>query len=138
MIDPTTGDIDLGSGATAGPGLTEQAFRASPPGAAADPIPAAPPWSGWRVRRHGASGAMFAISLRFQAGKLALAEIVELDPDAGGWDDWSEQKELAKKARHDALLAAWLGPPPWKYAWGEVTSTFDPRGGYAGITVRYA
>ena len=137
MIDPATGEIDLGAGLRVGAGFDEQAFLASPLGAKAEAQPAAKPWANYRVRYHARGGRLFSVVLRFDAGKLAMVQLVEIEDEGGGWDSWSEQKEIEKKARHDEWLDALLGPPPYRYSWGEITSEFDPRGGFSSIVVRY-
>jgi len=52
--------------------------------------------------------------------------------------EWTEQLELERKAKHDSWLRSELGKPPYDYAWGSVTSDFDPRGCVSEIIVTYA
>ena len=50
---------------------------------------------------------------------------------------WTEALEMERKARHDIWIAQELGPGPHKYAWGSVSSDFDPRGCASEIIVVY-
>jgi hypothetical protein len=51
--------------------------------------------------------------------------------------EWTEERELERKAAHDRWLLAELGIPPYEYAWGRVASEFDPRGLASEIIVVY-
>jgi hypothetical protein len=53
-------------------------------------------------------------------------------------EDWSEKHELDRKALHDEWLLAELGEPPYEYAWGNVTSDYDPKGRVSEIIITYA
>lgn len=50
---------------------------------------------------------------------------------------WSEARELDRKSTHDRWLAQELGNGPYEYAWGSITSDFDPRGCSSEIIVVY-
>ncbi|MEX0733035.1 MAG: hypothetical protein WD051_00195 [Steroidobacteraceae bacterium] len=52
--------------------------------------------------------------------------------------EWTEQLELARKAKHDSWLRAEIGDPPYDYRWGSVTSDYDPRGCVSEIIITYA
>jgi hypothetical protein len=53
-------------------------------------------------------------------------------------NEWTEQHEHERKARHDAWLHAELGEPPFEYTWGKVVSEFDDRACISEIIVTYA
>jgi hypothetical protein len=64
------------------------------------------------------------------------------------WDDWSEEKELAHRDAHDALLVELLGPGvrearpggselTYTLPWGDVWSTYDARSGGSTIGTRF-
>jgi hypothetical protein len=53
-------------------------------------------------------------------------------------NEWTEQLELERKAKHDTWLRAELGNPPYKYSWGRVDSEFDGKGCVSEIIVTYA
>lgn len=52
--------------------------------------------------------------------------------------NWTTELEQERKLKHDEWLRAELGPPPYEFAWGTVTSEFDPRGCVSDIIVSYA
>lgn len=54
------------------------------------------------------------------------------------WLDSQEALEQENKIKNDALLTELLGPPPYKYAWGEVLSVYDNKGGASCILVRFS
>lgn len=62
--------------------------------------------------------------------------LMSIPSDAKG--TWSEELELERKAKHDSWLRTELGEPPYEYAWGTVTSDYDPRGCVSEIIVTYA
>lgn len=53
------------------------------------------------------------------------------------WNDWSESEEKGKKEKHDEWLLRNIGKPPYKFAWGEISSNYDPRSGSSIITIKY-
>lgn len=52
-------------------------------------------------------------------------------------NEWTEQLELCRKAKHDAWLRSEFGKPPYKYSWGRVDSEFDGKGCVSEIIVTY-
>jgi hypothetical protein len=53
------------------------------------------------------------------------------------WDNWTIEKQMEKKRKHDAWLINEIGLPPYEYYWGGISSNYDPRSGSSTITVRY-
>ena len=53
-------------------------------------------------------------------------------------NEWTEQLEHERKAKHDTWLRAELGEPPYEYPWGEIVSEFDGRACVSEIIVVYA
>ena len=88
------------------------------------------------------NGIPVLIDIGFEGGVLRSVGIAAsskaLGRAAQDWSDWSEAREMQKKALHDQILANAYGRPPYRFAWGEITSSYDPRGGSSDITVRYA
>jgi len=94
-------------------------------------------------------GAAFVFHLHFEGERLHGYSLSLSDARYGSsWDDWSEEKELARRGAHDTWLIAALGEgqreasprgPELRYAlpWGEVWSTFDAIGGSSSIVVRF-
>ena len=52
-------------------------------------------------------------------------------------DNWSEALELERKRIHDAWLRNELGPPPYTFGWGKITSDYDPRACESDILLAY-
>lgn len=83
---------------------------------------------------------MFHLSVLFTDGVISCVNLCCSDNRYGkSWEDWSEQKERARKAFHDRWLRENLGPKPLStaYSWGRVTSCYDARSGGSSITIRY-
>jgi hypothetical protein len=84
-------------------------------------------------------GEMWAIFLYFN--RQQLLEMISLslvgNETESDWEDWSEEKELEKKAKHDSWLMQRVGNPPYKYRWGDIASEYDSRSGSSTITIRY-
>ena len=51
---------------------------------------------------------------------------------------WSTENELERKRIHDGWLAAAIGVPPYRYAWGRLESDYDSKGCASSIILRYA
>ena len=51
---------------------------------------------------------------------------------------WSVENELERKRVHDSWLAAAIGMPPYRYAWGRLESDYDSKGCASSIIVSYA
>jgi hypothetical protein len=85
-------------------------------------------------------GERWSVFLYFNPDQML--EMVSLsmleDEKMSSWEHWSEEKELEKKAKHDAFLVQYLGKPPYKYKWGEVSSQYDPRSGSSDVTIQYS
>jgi len=140
MMDSATGQIGLDSGESIGPSLTLKAFLASPLAGGASPpaLGGGTPWSIFDLGRRAIGGQTFAATLRFDGDALRTVQLSLVQSTASSsWDDWSEDTELARKARHDAWLEGHLGALPWWRSWGEVTSVYDPRSGSSSIQITY-
>ena len=93
-------------------------------------------------------GRSWLVIARFVGARPAQVTLVCDDPAFGeGWDDYSEKKERARRAVHDAWLERALGPAhraddahackEWRFAWGRVISAHDPRGGATDVQIIY-
>lgn len=133
MMNAATGEVLFDTGEALGPSLTRSAFLASPLAVGATALGA-----GFALARRDIGGEAFVPTLWFDGEPLARLELSMVMPtEATSWDDYSEDRELARKAKHDAWLAGQLGPLPWQFTWGNVTSEFDPRGGSSTIVITY-
>ncbi|MCC6552560.1 MAG: hypothetical protein IT372_05985 [Polyangiaceae bacterium] len=137
MIDEETGELELAGGVRVGPSFTEAQFLASPLARRSKAMNS-PEWGGYRVERQRVFGREVRVTLGFRRGKLVMLELFLVGAvSKASWDEWSDREEVQRKADHDAWLEAMLGPPPYSYPWGEITSQHDPRGGYSSIVIRY-
>jgi hypothetical protein len=138
-IDLATGTITTDDGDRIGPGLRRAAFEASSAAADADVLTSNEPWMSWSLTRH-ISGRPFRLGLYFHGDRLEMA-VLALDEPAFGasWADWSLASELARKAAHEAWLAA-LDPTLGDgraFPWGALDSSYDQKSGGSQITLRY-
>ena len=53
------------------------------------------------------------------------------------WREWSEAGQLRVRDQNNQLLVDYLGPPPYVFTWGRLTSDYDPKSGSSGIFVQY-
>lgn len=82
---------------------------------------------------------LFPIRLYFNPqGILDLIMLfLRIDDEIPSWENWLEQKEMDRKAKHDMRLEECLGKPPYKYSWGSISSNYDPRSASSGIAIHY-
>jgi hypothetical protein len=83
----------------------------------------------------------FFINLYFDSKNiLQLVDISMLDDDGSWpiWENWSEEKELSRRERHNKWLEDNIGKNQYKYSWGSISSTYDPRSGASSITINYS
>jgi hypothetical protein len=79
------------------------------------------------------------VTIYFYNDLLESVSLYSVDGKSGeSWSDWSEQKELEKKEIHDRWLTNLLGKAASYYRWGEVSSGYDPKGGFSSIEIRYS
>jgi hypothetical protein len=135
MIDRATGDLIIDAAERIGPATTHDAFAASMLA---------------RGAKGGSRGGMarrivtrtigdrtFTLILQFNDQKLVAVRLSDNVPESTSWDDASEEKELERKRRHDEWLEGELGLPPYEYAWGRVTSLYQPKTGESVIVIQY-
>ncbi len=115
------GRFDLGNGLMVDAGLTEKALRK----ARADAIPLVRngPWRSWRM---GATlaGRQIVADVYFHHGRLWQLHLALADEPCGE-GEWPDMDALG--AAHDTLLERLLGRPPYRFGWGSIESTRDPR-----------
>jgi len=99
-------------------------------------------------RRVPDGGHSWMIVVRFAGGHLTQVTLLADDDVFGtSWDEYTEEKELARRAVHDAFLEQALGPAQkaddahfskeWTLPWGRVMSAHDPRGGSTDVQILY-
>ena len=148
MIDPLTGALVLGGGRI-DRDLSPSALLASPLGAHATREDRPAGWTHVYLGSGDPDGKALGVQLHFEGDRLYGYSVSLADPRYGtSWDDYTEEKQIAKRDAHDAWLVASLGQgtrepsprgPELRYAlpWGDVWSTFDARGGSTSIGVRF-
>jgi hypothetical protein len=139
MIDQTTGTVTIpGRSESISPDLTRSGFLSSALAGAASVCVKNEPWCSWDLPVAVADGKKWYVRLQFHADLLTRVEVTVADPnERQSWSDWSREKELDRKAQHDALLSHDLGTPPYAFAWGKIFSVFDERSGGSSIIVDY-
>ena len=60
---------------------------------------------------------------------------MKMDTDVSG--EWTVERELERKAKHEQWLGKELGGAPYHYSWGRVVSEFDPKGLASEIIIVY-
>ena len=89
----------------------------------------------------------FSITLYFHGNKLFIVSLfchIELLNNEISWSNWSLESEQKRKELHDKLLVKWLGKGKvnsntliYKYKWGIINSTYDPKSGSSNISINY-
>ena len=138
IIEKASGEIHLDENFVISPSLRLQEFRSSKQGVDAKIAVANGDHTTFRtVFCDGKKN--FFMSIWFEKEKLRSASISVADIDEpSSWADWSEEKELARKAAHDQFLISTFGSPSKRLAWGKVESLYDPRSGGSSIVVTYS
>jgi hypothetical protein len=148
VIDRETGALVLPSGRI-GSAVTRTVFLASPLAAQERCVDVSTGWTQVYLTPQAVDGLTFGVKVVFEGEQLDGYSLWIVDARYGtSWDNWSEEKELARRDAHDTWLTAALGPGErrlssngpdlsYSFSWGEVWSTFDARGGSSTIGVRW-
>jgi hypothetical protein len=138
MIDSVTGTLCFDDGLVLGPKTCEHDFLSSTVGRNSKDNGHNDGWSRyWLPRPQVALSVEWACNVFFFQECLTRLSLAIYEPTSGGWNGWSEAQELILKRRHDDLLLRELGPPPYRYCWGEVFSNYDPRSASSSIGITY-
>jgi len=129
MIDKSTGELILTGSVRIGRWLTRRQFLASPLYRRATSLIHNEGWHSYGVEATSINQQKFFITLQFLHSTLKWIDFVV---DGGNDLDEAGQKHL-----HDGLLEQWLGAGPYEYAWGHITSSYDPRSDTSSIYVGY-
>lgn len=132
MIDKLTGNIALNDGKIVlSPNLSKEQFKKSHL------------YSGGKIEPSYSlkilqeiNNKSFFVTLFFPNEFLEKIYLTEATKSTG-WGDWSEEKELEKKQRHDKWLNSILGEGPYSYSWGEIKSLYDRKGGVSLVIIIY-
>jgi len=135
MIDTLSGTVTFGSWSL-GPGSDEATFTAvtaSHPQRTQRTVGA---YGHHTLRGLTLANTRFNATFTFHAGRIESISL-SLPSASSGWDDWAEPDEQKRKRDHDDWLEAQLGPGPYDYSWGTVSSNYSPQSSASTITVRY-
>jgi hypothetical protein len=81
----------------------------------------------------------FLVVLYFYGQQLESIDLGYSGAELGSsWEDWSEEREMKRKERHDDWLRMQTEDVSRVYDWGEVLSDYDERSGGSSITIRYS
>lgn len=142
MIDVATGNITIRNIAIAvGPSLTREEFLASSLGNNATVCVDNEPYCSFDtlVSADDLMPLEAGLRLYFRDQRLDAVSIVASDGRFGvSWDDWSEEKELARKRFHDEWLADHRVATNVDFPWGQVSSNYDAKSGFSSIHLRYS
>lgn len=140
MFDASSGALTFEQpAAVIAPSLTRDQFLGSALAAGATTHVANEPYHSWKLAgTFRSAGLDLLVVLWYHGQQLASISLMDPDPRFGSsWNDHSKEKEMARKASHDAWLSRVL-PPSRSFPWGTVWSGYDERGGFSDIRVRYA
>jgi hypothetical protein len=97
------------------------------------------PWCSYRLPEIAQAGSRLCVVLQFHGEQLqSLTLYHDADRFGTSWSDWSEERELARKAFHEDWLTRELGIRLGHYPWGDISSNYDPKGGSSSIIIRYS
>jgi hypothetical protein len=114
------------------PGLDKQTFLNSPVGADAQAFLMNKPHSTYRIFPEQG----IAATVQFTDDVLETVEILFVMKGDSA-ENWSEAHELARKEVHDAWLRNEIGPPPYRYTWGRLESSYDAKACVSDILVSF-
>ncbi len=145
MLLAEDGAVRLDDGTALGPDMRLDDFLGSALAAVAREGVQRDDWRSWVVPELRIEGRSFRAMLCFSDGRLGMLDLTLQAPELGRWYETSPETEVLRRARHDALLEAALGPAEvretaadrWRRGRCEVLSITDPRSGAAAIHLRY-
>lgn len=139
MLDLTSGALTFKRPLTTlGPELTRSEFLQSDVARNAATLIQNEPWHSWSLAGTFLAEYPFAVALYFRGDALAMIDMAHVNAKFGlSWDDWAEEKELARKASHDEWVSRNVGAQR-SFPWGEVSSLYDAKGGGSHLSICYA
>lgn len=139
MIDRSSGEIRFRT-VRVDPSLGRTAFLDALPADRIEPLVDNPPHRSYAVSSEDRHGNPFRLSVYYDEERLTMVHLAAVDGRFGqSWDEWSKEKELARKAHHTHWLAEECGMEASEaFAWGTVSCLFDEKSGASSIIVRYA
>jgi hypothetical protein len=134
-----TGTLTTDEGERIRPDMTRATFLASSLATGAEILVRNEPWVSWAAAR-AIDRRRFRLGIYFEGERLDMLILALDDPAFGtSWDDWTRERELGRKAAHEAWLAT-VDPSiedGRDEPWGFIGSTFDEKSGGSEIVIRY-
>lgn len=130
-ISTENGAITFASGAITRD-LGRANFLATPIGTAAEAIREVASSATYRIQPE--SGVIATVRFREDALEVVII-LFEMVGDSE--EHWSRDRELERKAIHDKWLLAEIGPPPYRFSWGDIESLLDEKACVSEIVVGY-
>ena len=125
MINQATGEVLITSvPVSLGPNFTRRKFLSSPLANGSREMIRNEPYRSFNAGSHEISGTPFYIVLYFYRSSLESIDL-SYSGDVGKYalPEPYEPEEQVVKRIHDQWLHQVLGPPPYSYDWGEVSSS---------------
>lgn len=114
------------------PGLDKKTFLGSLIGADAEEFLMNKPHSTYRIFPEKG----IVATVQFTNDVLdTVAILFEMEGDNA--EKWNEERELARKELHDAWLRNEIGPPPYRYPWGRLGSSYDAKDCVSDIMITF-
>lgn len=130
-ISTDSGAITFVSGRIT-PDLSRSEFLSTPVGTGAEALKINEPFATFRIRPE--TGVI--ASVRFREDSLEMVSVLfEMKGESD--NNWTRKRELERKAIHDKWLREEIGPPPYRYSWGEIESLFDEKACVSDIVVGF-
>ena len=139
-INPETGVIELSEiGAAISPSVSREVFLSTPAFKEASLIVRNEPWCSFDLPPIAQADTNLVIRVQFYGERLTEVSLSHSAPRFGNsWAEWSEERELERKAFHELWLARELRLPQGPFRWGDVRSCYDAKGCSSYIQIRYA
>jgi hypothetical protein len=131
-VHVASGVLEFENGSIA-PGVDRSAFLSSSLGSRAEVFIENEPYITYRIRPERG----IVATLSFVGPQLTHVSWV-LEMSGTAESEWTEENEMKRKALHDQWLLKELGSPPYRYAWGSLSSEYDSKGCVSDIIVSYA
>jgi hypothetical protein len=133
LINKSSGMLDLAEEAFP-PHMDIDEFKTTKAGSKSKLLVENAPWQSYRINP------LEDVAFVFYFCERSLQEIhlAIIKNSTESWATWSMEEESKRKTRHDEFLRDMLGPPPYAFSWGGVSSVLDTKSGSASVIIRYS
>ncbi len=135
-LSADTGKISFGSGADIGPETVRSSFLVSPLFIGVRVLVENEPYVTYAVD---VPNEKMSLSVSFHGEVLESVRISTSGAEFGSsWNDWSEEKELARAEANSLWLSQQGVTTSRPYSWGAVWSGFEGKSAFSSVIVRYS